>query len=59
MVRKITCGKKGREKDFPVLRDSRSRYVERNDNNDDIHAKFHILVHRLETPQEYSYAVIP
>ena len=29
---KITCGKKGQkqgqEKDFPVLRDSRSRYVE-------------------------------
>ena len=24
------------EKDFPVLRDSRSRYVQRNDNNDDI-----------------------
>ena len=29
-ARKITCGKKGQEKRFPVLRDSKSRYVERN-----------------------------
>ena len=30
-VHEIMCGKKGQEKDFPVLRDSRSRYVECND----------------------------
>ena len=52
---KITCGKKGQEKDFPVLRmiQGVARYVECNDNNNDIATIIHAIL-----PCKFCYPTI-